>query len=135
MVRLKALILDDETRFRNYFNSNMVRLKAAVRIRFRLPIFNFNSNMVRLKDKNHTLGDTRKNYFNSNMVRLKVEYQEFCAKVYHNFNSNMVRLKVRRISRRKHIFIFQFQYGAIKRPRAPAQWIHVKRISIPIWCD
>ena len=51
------------------------------------------------------------------MVRLKAILALKVKGRYYDFNSNMVRLKVRPNQTANWQFLFQFQYGAIKRKR------------------
>ncbi len=53
--------------------------------------------------------------FNSNMVRLRAAGLFKSSICSGGFNSNMVRLRVGGIGGFSSVFVFQFQYGAIKR--------------------
>ena len=94
----------------------MVRLKALPALPIYVEFEYFNSNMVRLKAKSTTTPTPSVPNFNSNMVRLKGRHCCSHRTRHRNFNSNMVRLKVFRATKSNApVTKFQFQYGAIKR--------------------
>ena len=96
-----------------YFNSNMVRLRAKIRNGISSEWCNFNSNMVRLREFSWFLKFVPLPNFNSNMVRLRAMPISNDRFKKHHFNSNMVRL------------------------RETETWNGLKKnkISIPIWYD
>ena len=94
MVRLKAEYLRSLAKGKNYFNSNMVRLKGTVRCSpiVAPTLFQFQYGSIKSYQQNNN--EFFVFYFNSNMVRLKVAKCFLERKVVIYFNSNMVRLKV-----------------------------------------